>query len=509
MHDTPSNYELLQSALVVLASLALHWSLTRLAKRLPRWSAQRRGGSPTITELEHREHLLVLALAPVKLVLWVACALFVANRFAAFRAWRAMVLDMLQMALASTLFEIDGRVYSTTDIIELPFALLAVWLVVAALSYLLHNQVLAYTGMNRGAQETVAKLTRYSLAALASLVVLQLWGFDVRTLALTFSVLGVGIGFGLQNIANNFVSGLVINFERPVQPDDFVKIGDLCGTVERIGARSTSIRTLDRVTILVPNSRLLEHEVINWTHGDPVSRLHVPVAVAYASDLRLVRATLLDVASRHSDVLKDPRPRVELRRFGDSCLEFELLVWTSDPRSQARLISDLNYRIVTALRRAAIEIPFPQRDLHLRSPQLEHLLNAWGRRTFEPGELRSVPPALAPQGMGNLLEEDAEDSGPEAWNDVHVQAVAARMRGHGGIVIADRRHLLKVYPRCFVGHEAVLWLMQHEDLTRGEAIALGETMIRRGILHHVLDEHGFKDGSFFYRFRADEASAAA
>ncbi len=508
MHDGTLDYELLQSALVLLAAAGVHWGLTRLAKRLPRWSAQRREASPTITDLEHREHLLVLVLAPVKLALWIACALYVADRFAAFRSWRAMALDMLRMALTSTLFEIDGHIYSTTDIIELPFALLVVWLVVSAASYLLRTQVLAYTGMTRGVQETVSLLTRYSLAALASLVVLQLWGFDVRTLALTFSVLGVGIGFGLQNIANNFVSGLVINFERPVQPDDFVKVGDLCGTVERIGARSTSIRTLDRVTILVPNSRLLEHEVINWTHGDPVSRLHIPVAVAYSSDLRLVRATLLDVACRHGDVLKDPRPRVELRGFGDSSLDFELLVWTRDPRSQARLISDLNFRIITALRRTGIEIPFPQRDLHLRSPQLENLLGAWGRRTFEPEELQPAAP-MAPQAMGNGLEDDAEDRGPETWSDEHVEAVAARMRDKGGVAITDRRHLLKVYAKCFVGREAVLWLMQHEDLTHGEAVALGETMIRRGILHHVLDEHGFRDGTFFYRFRADESSQAA
>src|SRR6185369_5160451 len=136
-------------------------------------------------------------------------------------------------------------------------------------------------------------------------------GIDVSSLTIVASVLGVGVGFGLQNIANNFGSGFLLTLERPIKPGDFVQIGELMGTVERIGARSTEVWTLDRVSIIVPNAHLLEKEVVNWSHGDPVSRIHVPVSIEYGADLRRARAAMLEAARTHRDVLRDPRPAVE------------------------------------------------------------------------------------------------------------------------------------------------------------------------------------------------------
>jgi hypothetical protein len=320
------------------------------------------------------------------------------------------------------------------------------------------------------------------------------------------SVLGVGIGFGLQNIANNFVSGLLLNLQRPVRTGDFLSVGDLVGTVEKIGTRCTEIRTLDHVTILVPNSRLLEQEVINWTHGDPVCRLHVPVGVAYGSDLHRVRAALLEAARGHPDVLADPRPRVEFHGFGESSLAFELLVWTREPRHQHALKSDLNYRIEANLRRQRIQIPFPQRDLHLRSPQIDRLLHAWGRRHFSEAELSAAapgPPSEPEGGAAPSLAVDA-DFGPRGWSDERIDAFLDRLRGPGGVPIADRRHLLRVHPRCFVGRDAVEWMVRSGEVTRAEAVAFGRLLVERGVIHHVLDEHDFEDGNLFYRFYADE-----
>jgi potassium efflux system protein len=352
-------------------------------------------------------------------------------------------------------------------------------------------------------------LTRCALTFIGAIVILQVWHIDVSSLTFLASVLGVGVGFGLQNIANNFVSGLVVSLERPIQPGDFVKVDEWMGTVEHIGPRNTEMRTLDNVSILIPNSRFLESEVINWTHRDPVSRLHVPLGVAYGSDIARVRAALLEAAHDHPDVLKDPRPRVEFKGFGESALEFELLVWTGDPRIQQRLISDLNYRVETNLRRYHVQVPFPQRDLHLRSPQLEQVLGAVSRRYFSETELASNGEAAPPPPVPREALGFEDERGPRTWTDAEIDALVARMRAAEGPSIVDRRHLLTVYPQCFVGREAVDWMTRAEGLTRAEALAVGQLLVDRGIVHHVLDEHGFKDGSFFYRFRVDESSAAA
>jgi hypothetical protein len=318
-------------------------------------------------------------------------------------------------------------------------------------------------------------------------------------------VLGVGIGFGLQNIANNFVSGLVLNVERPIRVGDFLSVGELVGTVQRIGTRCTEIRTLDEVAILVPNSRLLENEVINWTHGDPRCRLHVRLGVAYGSDVGAVRAALLEAARNHPDVLGDPRPRVQFVGFGESSLDFELLVWTRDPRDQNRLKSDLHFRVEALFRRRGIQIPFPQRDLHLRSPEIEQVVRAWTRRHFSAEELAAARPRAGGDEPGEAAVED--DLGPRGWSEEKISAVVERMRGSDGVAIRDRRHLLNLYPKCFVGHDAVEWMMRSAGLTRDEALSLGGILVERGWIHHVLDEHGFEDATYFYRFYADEGEA--
>jgi hypothetical protein len=191
--------------------------------------------------------------------------------------------------------------------------------------------------------------------------------------------------------------------------------------------------------------------------------------------------------------------------FGDSSLDFELLVWTRDPRDKNRLASDLKFRIVERLRSHGIEIPFPQRDLHLRSPGLERAARAWARRVAP--ELDDEAPALAPTLSPAHLAADEHAShdgerAPRDWSDVEVAASARELAVSGEVDIRDRRHLLRLYPDAFVGREAVDWLVAHFGLTRAEAVELGERWVAQGLARHVLDEHGFRDGHFYYVLRS-------
>jgi potassium efflux system protein len=501
-----SRGNLVQAVVIALATVAaaaaVHWILRRLGRRLPRLLARRRGlSSPAdLIPLEGRIELVLLI---PKILLWVAVAVIVSDQFMTLQRLRAMFAMAVEMSVTAPLFTLNEHAYTAIDVLELPAVLAVLWLLISSVTRFLKSHVLQWTGVDRGVQEAVAMLTRYTLVFLAALVVLQTWGIDARSLTIVASVLGVGIGFGLQHIANNFVSGLLVSLERPIRPGDFVKVGEWTGTVERIGPRNTEVRTLDNVAILVPNSRFLETEVVNWSHGDPVCRLHVPIGVAYGSDIGRVRAALLEAAQGHPDVVADPRPRVEFRGFGDSALHVELLVWTREPRIQARLISDLNYRVEATLRRYGIQIPFPQRDLHLRSPELQRLLHAWSRRSFTEEELASANGEQRLPEPPPLAAGFEEDLGPRAWTDDQIAMVAARMRSAGGVPTADRRHLLTVYKRCFIGREAVDWMTRSLGLTRQEAILAGQILMDRGVFHHVLDEHTFKDGHFFYRFCGD------
>lgn len=190
--------------------------------------------------------------------------------------WREQLAMMVRMSLDLPLVTISDHPYAARQLLEPPAVLLVVWLAITALTHLLR-----LTPIQRGAQETVVLLARAGLLFVATVIVLQRWGLEFSSLIFLASVLGVGTGFGLQNIANNFVSGLVVGFKKPMQPGDFIKVGEHIQTVKRIGPPSTEVRTLDNVSILLPNSKALKTEVINSSHGDPVYRLRVPVGMAY------------------------------------------------------------------------------------------------------------------------------------------------------------------------------------------------------------------------------------
>ncbi len=491
---------LLLPAALLAAAAALHYAIGRIGKRLPRWLARRRSLAAG-PEVPGARAALLAALAG-QIALWIGALAGVSQLSPPLGRALAFARASLHMALASPLATIGERSYSALDLLMLPLALLAVWLVVSALVWLARRHVLAAAGLEEGVQEMFCGLLRYALVLPALVVVLAAWGVDLRALAILLSVLGVGIGFGLQNIANNLVSGLLINLGRALRPGDFVNVGAHAGTVLRVGARSTNIRTLDQVTVIVPNSQLLEGEVVNWSHGDPTSRIHVPVGVAYASEPARVRRALLEAAARHPAVLREPRPEVRLVGFGESSLDFQLLVWTRDPRDQDRLRSDLNFRIAEQLRSHGIAIPFPQQDLHLHSASLERALESW-RRSLGPAAALPEGEAEPARDLGSAAADPGRGRGADPldeWGEAELAALEQRMRASGGVAVGDHRHLFRVYRGCFVGRSAVDWMSEREGLSRTEAVAVGQRLVERGAIRHVLDEHGFRDGHFFYRF---------
>jgi small-conductance mechanosensitive channel len=326
--------------------------------------------------------LFRLKLGLVQFILWLLFIFLITELFPFSRHWRYQFVDLLTGSLTNSWFKLGERSYSILNLLILIGLFWGLIILSATLTNLLRTKILQITRMNRGSQEVISIITKYGLISIGTIVLLQIWGLNLSSLALIGSALGVGIGFGFQDIAKNFASGLVLLFERSIQVGDFIQVGQHLGTVERVGARSIVLKTLDRISIIVPNSQLLAEEVTNWSHDNPVSRLHLPVGVAYGSDVEKVKEALLKVAEEHPEVLRYPQPQVFFNSFGESSLDFELLVWTSDPSRQIRLKSDLYFQIEKMLKQQQIEIPFPQRDLHLRSgnlpltlsPQLENYL---------------------------------------------------------------------------------------------------------------------------------------
>jgi potassium efflux system protein len=227
------------------------------------------------------------------------------------------------------------------------------------------------TSLDRGGREAVITLTGYVGIIAAALVGISLAGFNLKNLAIIAGALSVGIGFGLQNIVNNFVSGIILLFERPIRTGDWIVAGDVQGYVRRISIRSTLIETFDRADVIVPNSVLISNNVTNWMLRDPWGRVTVPVGVAYGSDVDKVTEVLLSAAREHPLAMLDGKqvtpPLVLFMGFGDSSLNFELRFFIREVDHRLTTLSDLNYAVEKKLRQVGIEIPFPQRDIHVRS----------------------------------------------------------------------------------------------------------------------------------------------
>ena len=250
--------------------------------------------------------------------------------------------------------------------------LVAVFWISSKTKRFLFNRFLVHSGLDRALQYAIAQIISNVVLVVGIFIVLENTGIHLGALAVFAGAVGVGVGFGLQNIASNFISGLVILAERPITIGDRVEVAGITGQVQQIRARSTIIRTNDNITMIVPNTKFIDSPVTNWTYGDPRVRFRIPVGVAYGSDISNVCEALLAVGRENPQTLKEPAPSVFLEKFGDSSIDFELVVWSSEMSARpSRYRSDLNFAIEQKFREAGIEIAFPQRDLHIRSGVLK------------------------------------------------------------------------------------------------------------------------------------------
>lgn len=221
--------------------------------------------------------------------------------------------------------------------------------------------------IDSGMTYALSRIVHYSMIVFGAVMAAQCVGLNLGSLAVMFGFLSVGIGFGLQNVTSNFIAGVILLLERPINVGDKISVEGQIGKVLQINMRTTIIETADNLAIIVPNGKFIESSVINLSYGDPRVRVHCPVGVAYGSDVARVKEILLKVASENKEALKSPTPEVSFIKFGDSSLDFELLVWSPTPDQQGSIRSELNYAIDAAFRKNNIEIPFPQRDIHIRT----------------------------------------------------------------------------------------------------------------------------------------------
>ena len=249
------------------------------------------------------------------------------------------------------------------------FFVLVIWLSLKLsqfICFVLEAVALPRMHLPRGAPAAILTLTHYAVMVVGVLFALSAAGFDMGRVTIIFGALGVGVGFGLQNVVNNFLSGLILLFERPIKIGDVIEINNDLAVVKHIALRSSTVRTYDGAMLIVPNANLISAVVINWTYGTDKQRVEIPVGVAYGTDPSTVIELLIAIAKKHSDVSDTPEPKAIFLGFGDSSLDFELRVWVP-VSTRMTIISDLLVAITAALAEAGIEIPFPQRDLHVRS----------------------------------------------------------------------------------------------------------------------------------------------
>ncbi len=331
-------------ALELVAVLALSLALIRASLYL-----LRRALKPGPL-LDASEHLLSGAV-------WIAVALYLLG-------WLAPALALLDSA-ALTLG--DAR-FSLLDLLLLCLIAAVLLILVTVLSRLLERRLMAAQDLSIGLRVGTAKVVRFGLVLLAVLVALNMAGVNLTSLAVFSGALGVGLGFGLQRIASNFISGFILIMDRSIRPGDVITVGDSFGWVKELNARYVVVRNRDGVEMLIPNENLITTEVINWSYSDTSVRLKVPVSISYNDDPEQAMDLIVQVALANKRIVADPAPVARLLAFADNGIELELRVWINDPQEGVNNIrSELNVGIWRAFKQAGITIPYPQRDLHLKS----------------------------------------------------------------------------------------------------------------------------------------------
>jgi len=231
----------------------------------------------------------------------------------------------------------------------------------------INRKIFKRFNVDEGTSYTLSRITQYIIITIGVLISFNFVGINLSSLTVIFGLLSVGIGFGLQNVTSNFISGLIILFERPISVGDRVMVNQIEGDIVEINIRATMVRTVNNISIVVPNSEFVSKDVINYSHGDPTYRLDVNVGVSYDSDLDTVLKALKEVAVNNNSVMKNPEPEVHLIEFGDSSWNMQLRSWIPNVKDYPKIRNELNQAIVRTFRKYNIAIPYPQRDLHMRS----------------------------------------------------------------------------------------------------------------------------------------------
>jgi small-conductance mechanosensitive channel/CRP-like cAMP-binding protein len=349
-------------------------------------------------------------------------------------------------------FELQDTPIGLVDLVLLIALLILVLVLVGRLKRFLKNYLLPVFGLNEGNRHAIAILISYSFGAFTMVLIVNAYGVDLQSLALVAGGLGVGIGFGLQNITSNFISGLILLAERKIQAGDFVVFNDMSGYIKEMTLRSTLIKTLDGGDVIIPNGQLVDSNVLNWAIDGRQGRMRIPVGVAYGSDPVLVTELLLECAYKQPSVLKQPTPRVVFTEFGDSSLNFELFVWIEDMERGIFVKSDLNYLIEYTLRSNGIAIPFPQRDLWLRNP--EDLGWAFRPELIRPATVRPKAPGTKP----TQLEESEELTNPNETLKPHqrLKDLLSSMDCFRGLDEIELRYLIEAGHREYHKPETII-----------------------------------------------------
>ncbi|MBU0984360.1 MAG: mechanosensitive ion channel [candidate division Zixibacteria bacterium] len=272
--------------------------------------------------------------------------------------------DVLQYKL----FTLNDQAITVASVLWFIGFLIGFYLLSKLVNNIILRRILIRFDIERSIRYNMTRIGHYAVMVIGTMFAFQFVGLDLSSLTVVFGLLSVGIGFGLQNITSNFISGVILLFERPIKVGDRVTVGDVEGDVAAIGMRATTINSLQNITIIVPNSEFISAQVTNWSYGDPKIRVDINVGVSYNSDLDTVIKALSEVAEEHPRILSTIKPQVLLMAFGDSSWDMQLRFWLASPDGLYRVRSDINCAIVRKFREHGVEIPFPQRDLHVRSP---------------------------------------------------------------------------------------------------------------------------------------------
>ena len=274
------------------------------------------------------------------------------------------MIDTIMEYLRMTLVELRGTKVTTLTLLT-AIVIVLVTKIISMIIARSIDRVLEARGLDRGLRFATTKITRYIILVVGIFVAVGTLGIDTGAIMASGAVLLVGIGFGLQRLADNFISGLLVLIERPIKKGDFIDAGGVLGTVEDIGLRATLVTSRDGVQVILPNSNLMSSTVINYSAPSPERRFQIPVGVAYGTDLDLVCKVMTDVARAEPKVLETPAPEVRHMGFGDNAIELVLLVWIADAKEDLIVGSKLRFALDRAFRQHKISIPFPQRDVHI------------------------------------------------------------------------------------------------------------------------------------------------